>query len=120
MVTAAAHKLQQTSSSISCMLTHANKAIMVCMLRMSHDSVDVLAVFQDVAFEFYRAGGSIAALRKSAAFAGLAMNLMKAAATSGCFDAASTPAPTCPYSISSAGSGPRYSVPGCGWITLVC
>src|SRR5215510_10118887 len=120
MVTAAAHELQPKSSTISWILGPANEAIVACIPRMSHDSVDVLAVFQDVAFEFYRAGGSIAALRRSAAFAGSAMNLMKAAATSGCFDAASTPAPTCPYSISSAGSGPRYSVPGCGWITLVC
>ena len=61
--------------------------------------------------ESHFAGGSIAALRSSGALAGSAMNLMNAAATSGCFDAVSTPAPTRPYSISSSGSGPRYSVP---------
>src|SRR5262249_19063048 len=76
--------------------------------------------FAGTTVESHFAGGSIAALRRSGALAGSAMNLMNAATTSGCFDAASTPAPTCPHSLSRAGRGPRSSVPGWGWITLVC
>src|SRR6266849_9196263 len=67
-----------------------------------------------------RAGGSMAPLRSSAALAGSAMNLIKAFATSCCCDTARRPAPTRPYSISSRGNGPRYSVPATGWMTLVC
>src|SRR5260221_1686862 len=67
-----------------------------------------------------RAGGSMSPLRSSAAFAGSAMNLTKAFATSCCWDTARRPTPTRAYSISSAGKGPRYWVPATGWVTLVC
>ena len=65
------------------------------------------SAFAGTTAESHFASGSIAALRRSGPFAGSAMNFTKAAATSGCFDAVSTPAPTRPYSIRSAGSGPR-------------
>src|SRR5258708_36986027 len=62
-------------------------------------------------------GVSMALLRTRAAFSGAAMNLMKAFATSACLLIVSRPAPNRPYSISSFGKGPRYSVPANGWIT---
>src|SRR6266481_8268396 len=58
-----------------------------------------------------RAGGSMAPLRSSAAFAGSAMNFIKALATSFCWETARRPTPMRAYSISSAGNGPRYSLP---------
>src|SRR5215475_6371887 len=87
---------------------------------MSHDNMGCTRLFQDFAFDFYRAGGSIALLRISGAASGEVANAMNAFAVSGSFETVRTPRPKRPYSIRSGGNGPRYSVPANGWITLVC
>src|SRR5258708_9703738 len=66
-----------------------------------------------------RAGGSMSPLRSSAAFAGSAMNLIKAFATSCCWDTARRPTPTRAYSISSAGHGPRNLGAAARWRRIV-
>jgi hypothetical protein len=89
-----------------CREAEPNRNQLACSCTAPH-----LAARRSVASPFHGAGGSMAAFLSSQAFAGSATNFMNALASSGCCETVNRPTPTRPYSISSAGRGPRYSVP---------